>query len=154
MWGKKKWRICDWWSDYANASPLLPEIFFRKFPSNYYLLLLLLQLYYYYYILLYRCILQILSLPPPSSRYDSLISLRTETQKDEHLPFKLKYLKKKQTSDEKYDKIILYNYNSTEHYVCYYTNMLYYKEIRRFKVNILTEDYYVLRNHEATSSPN
>ena len=54
----------------------------------------------------------------------------------------------------KYDKIILYNYNSTEHYVCYYTNMLYYKEIRRFKVNILTEDYYVLRNHEATSSPN
>ena len=34
---------------------------FRKFPSNYYLLLLL---YYYNYILLYRCILQILSLPP------------------------------------------------------------------------------------------
>ena len=67
---------------------------------------------------------------------------------------RIQIFKKETNQWWKYDKTILYNYNSTEHYVCYYTNMLYYKEIRRFKVNILTEDYYVLRNHEATSSPN
>ena len=67
---------------------------------------------------------------------------------------RIQIFKKETNQWWKYDKTILYNYNSAEHYVCYYTNMLYYKEIRRFKVNILTEDYYVLRNHEATSSPN
>ena len=153
MWvEKKKWRICDWWSDYANASPLLPEIFLENFLQT--------TIYYYYYYNYTTTTFYSIgayykycpSLPIQSIWFPYFPSYRNAKRWTSSLQIEI--FKKETNQWWKYDKIILYNYNSTEHYVCYYTNMLYYKEIRRFKVNILTEDYYVLRNHEATSSPN